>query len=109
MTVITTSLQKKLSEAKESGQLLGQLKLNESLARYTTWRIGGNSECFYQPKNEVDLQEVLQLLPENTHVNWIGLGSNLLVRDGGVTVGLLVVPDFMASRGLSIKGKTQSL
>ena len=97
MTVITTSLQKRLSEAKESGQLLGQLKLNESLARYTTWRIGGNSECFYQPKNEVDLQEVLQLLPENTHVNWIGLGSNLLVRDGGVK-GLIIYTNGVLNR-----------
>ncbi len=79
-----TFLQKKLSEAENSGQLQGQLKLNESLARYTTWRIGGNAECLYQPKDKSDLQTVLQLLPENTSVNWIGLGSNLLVRDAGV-------------------------
>ena len=81
---MTTLLQKKLSEAENSGQLQGQLKLNESLARYTTWRIGGNAECLYQPKDKSDLQTVLQLLPENTSVNWIGLGSNLLVRDAGV-------------------------
>lgn len=84
-----TLLQKKLSEAKESGKLQGQLKVNEPLARYTTWRIGGNAECWYQPKNEIDLQTVLQILPENTAINWIGLGSNLLVRDGGVK-GLII-------------------
>ena len=84
MTDMITFLQKKLSEAENSGQLQGQLKLNESLARYTTWRIGGNAECLYQPKDKSDLQTVLQLLPENTSVNWIGLGSNLLVRDAGV-------------------------
>ncbi len=84
-----TFLQKKLSEAENAGQLQGQLKLNESLARYTTWRIGGNAECLYQPKDESDLQTVLQLLPENTPVNWIGLGSNLLVRDAGVK-GLII-------------------
>jgi len=84
-----TLLQKKLSDAENSSQLKGQLKLNESLDRYTTWRIGGNAECLYQPKDKSDLQTVLQLLPENTPVNWIGLGSNLLVRDAGVK-GLII-------------------
>ena len=85
-----TVLQDLLSQAKQSEQLRGSLKLNESLARYTTWRIGGKAECCYQPKDEADLQAVLQLLPENIAINWIGLGSNLLVRDGGVK-GLIIV------------------
>ncbi|MCW8930036.1 MAG: UDP-N-acetylmuramate dehydrogenase [Gammaproteobacteria bacterium] len=78
-----TPLQKILQEARDSGMLNGVLKFNESLSRYTTWRIGGEAECFYQPENESDLQIVLKNLPENTEVYWIGLGSNLLVRDGG--------------------------
>lgn len=86
---MTSLLQKKLSEAKESGQIQGQLKLNEPLARYTTWRIGGSAECWYRPEDEKDLQTILKMLPENTTVNWIGLGSNLLVRDGGVK-GLII-------------------
>jgi len=85
-----TELQALLSQAKQSGQLRGSLKLNESLARYTTWRIGGNAECCYQPKDEADLQVVLQLLPEHSAINWLGLGSNLLVRDAGVK-GLIIV------------------
>lgn len=82
-------LQRKISEAKDSGKLQGQLKLDEPLSGYTTWRIGGKAECFYQPKDETDLQTVLRIIPGNTPVYWIGLGSNLLVRDGGVK-GLII-------------------
>ncbi len=84
-----SELQKKLQAAKDAGQLQGQLKIDESLSRYTTWRIGGQAECVYQPKNETDLQKVLKMLPEGTSIHWIGLGSNLLVRDGGVK-GLII-------------------
>ena len=79
-----TELQKILQEAKDNGQINGQLKLNEPLSRYTTWRIGGEAECFYKPENEIDLQRMLKIIPEYTVIHWIGLGSNLLVRDGGV-------------------------
>lgn len=82
--VNSTALQQCLIEAAEAGQLQGQLKLNEPLSRYTTWRIGGEAECFYQPDNASDLQGLLKMLPEDTELNWIGLGSNLLIRDGGV-------------------------
>ncbi len=79
-----SALQQRLKNALDTAQLQGQLKLNEPLSRYTTWRIGGVAECFYQPQTEDDLQRLLQLLPDDTAVNWIGLGSNLLIRDGGV-------------------------
>jgi len=79
-----TSLQALLDVARESGRLSGSLKFNESMSRYTTWRIGGKAECVYQPESITDLQTLLQLIPEETHVNWIGLGSNLLIRDGGL-------------------------
>lgn len=79
-----TQLQQHLLTAIENGHLQGQLKLNELLSRYTTWRIGGAAECFYQPANETDLQQLLKMLPANTAINWIGLGSNLLIRDGGI-------------------------
>ncbi len=81
---IKTSLQKKLQEAKSKGLLQGQLKFNERLSHYTTWRIGGEAECFYQPENEGDLQNLLRQIPEKASIYWVGLGSNLLVRDGGV-------------------------
>jgi len=62
----------------------GKLLLNEPLARYTSWRVGGMADCLYIPAGLEDLQEFLQGLSENEPVYFIGLGSNLLVRDGGV-------------------------
>ncbi|HEY8118752.1 MAG TPA: UDP-N-acetylmuramate dehydrogenase [Methylophilaceae bacterium] len=62
----------------------GKLLLNEPLARYTSWRVGGKADRLYIPAGLEDLQEFLQGLGDNEPVYFIGLGSNLLVRDGGV-------------------------
>ena len=62
----------------------GQMRYNESLANYTSWRVGGVAERFYQPENKADLIQFIQSLPENEPLFWMGLGSNLLVRDGGI-------------------------
>ncbi len=62
----------------------GQLRYNEPLANYTSWRIGGVAERFYQPADKADLICFVQNLPENEPLFWMGLGSNLLVRDGGI-------------------------
>jgi UDP-N-acetylmuramate dehydrogenase len=63
--------------------LEGDLRINESLARHTSWRVGGYAQQFYRPKNVEDLAVFLKQLPEEEPVLWLGLGSNLLVRDGG--------------------------
>ncbi len=79
-----SSLQVLLKEAKEKGILAGQLSFNTSMSAYTTWRIGGKAECVYQPESIQDLQLLFKLLPAEVAVNWVGLGSNLLIRDGGL-------------------------
>jgi len=77
--------------------LRGNLLLNEPMARHTTWRVGGPADRYYQPADIADLAVFLQQLPEDEPLCWIGLGSNLLVRDGGIrgtviaTSGLLNV------------------
>lgn len=58
--------------------------MDEPLARYTSWRVGGQADRFYIPRDVADLSQFLQELDENEPVYFIGLGSNLLVRDGGV-------------------------
>ena len=63
---------------------LGSLLLNEPLARYTSWRVGGKADRLYIPTGLADLQDFLHGLHEQEPVYFIGLGSNLLVRDGGV-------------------------
>ena len=64
--------------------LSGQLLLNEPLIRYNSWRVGGAAERFYVASNLADLSNYLKSLNADEPISFIGLGSNLLVRDGGV-------------------------
>lgn len=64
-------------------QLRGQIRLNESMKKHVSWRAGGNARYFYLPKDCDDLSRFLSLLPRSIPVYMVGLGSNLLVRDGG--------------------------
>lgn len=65
-------------------ELRGQLQEYEPLARYTSWRVGGSSRRFYKPADISDLACFLRTLPENEDLTWLGLGSNVLIRDGGL-------------------------
>ena len=69
--------------SEQHNQLRGVLRENESLSRHTSWRVGGAVKRFYQPADIDDLALYLSLLPPQEPVYWIGLGSNLLVRDAG--------------------------
>lgn len=62
----------------------GELTHHHCLQRYTSWRVGGAAEQFYQPTDLKDLQHFLHQHPEEKPLLWLGLGSNLLVRDQGV-------------------------
>lgn len=62
----------------------GKLLLNEPMARYTSWRVGGKADQLYIPAGLEDLSVFLQGLRADEPVHFIGLGSNLLVRDGGI-------------------------
>lgn len=64
--------------------LRGTLKHNEPMSRHTSWRVGGPADRYYQPADLGDLSHFLAQLPETEPIYWIGLGSNLLVRDGGI-------------------------
>ncbi|HSS65116.1 MAG TPA: UDP-N-acetylmuramate dehydrogenase [Gammaproteobacteria bacterium] len=65
-------------------QLRGVARTNECLARHTVWGIGGPAERFYEPADVDDLALFLSSLPAREPIFWLGLGSNLLVRDGGI-------------------------
>lgn len=62
----------------------GLLLTNEKLAKYTSWRVGGSADKLYFPLDKQDLIEFVEVLPETEALFWMGLGSNLLVRDGGI-------------------------
>ncbi len=65
-------------------ELRGRLKANAPLAEITWFRVGGPAQALFTPADEADLAYFLKHLPANIPVTVIGLGSNLLVRDGGV-------------------------
>lgn len=68
----------------------GKLLENEPLSKYTSWRTGGPADYVYIPYDLEDLSRFLQQLPHSMQVTWLGLGSNTLVRDGGVA-GVVIV------------------
>jgi len=70
--------------------LRGELLQQASLARYTSWRTGGPAERLYTPADIDDLACYLASRPPDEPIYWIGLGSNLLVRDGGVRGSVIV-------------------
>ncbi len=70
--------------AGDGTRLRGRLRHDVPLSRHTTWRVGGPAEHCFQPADLRDLAAYLAALPPDEAVTWLGLGSNLLVRDGGV-------------------------
>jgi UDP-N-acetylmuramate dehydrogenase len=65
-------------------QLRGRLLANQSLAELTWFRVGGPAQLLFTPADQDDLAYFLQLLPNEIPVTVVGVGSNLIVRDGGL-------------------------
>ena len=64
--------------------LRGRLLANESLAPLTWFRVGGPAQALFTPADEDDLAYFLKNLPDDSPLHVVGVGSNLIVRDGGV-------------------------
>jgi UDP-N-acetylmuramate dehydrogenase len=71
--------------------LRGRLTHDASLAKYTSWRAGGTADTLYVPADRDDLARFVAQLPAGEPVLAIGLGSNTLVRDGGVRGTVIVM------------------
>jgi UDP-N-acetylmuramate dehydrogenase len=54
------------------------------MSKYTSWHAGGPADMFFAPRDCMDLASFVRQLPMEVPLMWIGLGSNLLVRDGGI-------------------------
>jgi len=65
-------------------ELRGRLMANQSLAELTWFRVGGPAQALFMPEDEADLAYFLAHLPADMPVTVVGLGSNLIVRDGGI-------------------------
>jgi UDP-N-acetylmuramate dehydrogenase len=61
----------------------GELRYDEPMAAHNSWRAGGVARRFFKPADVADLCDFLQQLDPQEPLLWLGLGSNLLVRDGG--------------------------
>jgi UDP-N-acetylmuramate dehydrogenase len=75
----------------QSADLRGEMRFNVPMSRYTTWRAGGQAERMYIPADREDLSKFLRTLPSDEKVFPLGLGSNLLVRDGGLKGTVLMM------------------
>lgn len=73
-----------------TAKLRGKLHKNELLANYTSWRTGGSADYLFIPADLDDLSTFLRELKKDIPITWLGLGSNTLVRDGGVE-GVVIV------------------
>ena len=62
----------------------GKLIETPPLAPYTWFRVGGPADALFLPEDEADLADFLTALPEDVPVTVLGVGSNLIVRDGGI-------------------------
>src|SRR5271167_1143256 len=78
-------------EPRHFAGLRGNLTLDAPLARYTSWRAGGCADVAYVPADREDLALFLRQLPIFEAVTVLGLGSNVLVRDGGVRGAVILM------------------
>lgn len=85
------------AQRKDGGERnVGRLLQAEPMARHTSWRVGGVADTWFRPASRAELLEFVAQLEPNVPVHWIGLGSNLLVRDGGVRGVVIAVQDALA-------------
>lgn len=84
--------------------LRGRFLHNEPMAKHVSWRAGGPAQRIYIPADLEDLRLLLQAIPEHEPVHMVGLGSNLLVRDGGVRGVVLLLHGVL--KKLSMESRT---
>jgi len=80
-------------EPRHFSGLRGKLALDAPLSKYTSWRAGGGADIVYTPADRDDLASFLRQLPIFERVTAIGLGSNTLIRDGGVRGAVVLMHD----------------
>jgi UDP-N-acetylmuramate dehydrogenase len=95
--------------AQTTQQWRGELSHDEPMVRHTSWRAGGVARHFYKPADLADLCVYLHDLDPDEPLLWVGLGSNLLVRDGGFpgtvifTFGALTAIEWLGDNTLRVE------
>jgi UDP-N-acetylmuramate dehydrogenase len=70
----------------------GRVRYDEPMSAHTSWHAGGPADVLFTPRNVDDLSAFLRVVPAEVAVYWVGLGSNLLVRDGGIRGVVIATP-----------------
>jgi len=65
-------------------EFMPRIRRDEPMSRHTSWHVGGPAEVYFNPNDRDELASFLRQLDASVPVYWVGLGSNLLVRDGGL-------------------------
>jgi UDP-N-acetylmuramate dehydrogenase len=90
-----------MSEPSLFSGLRGRLAHGVPLAKYTSWRAGGAARTLYLPADRDDLAAFVRQLPPGEDITVLGLGSNTLVRDGGIRGTVIVMHDPGAALAVS--------
>ncbi len=85
-----------MSAAMGSGRNMVRLRFHEPMSRHTSWRIGGTADVFFRPAGVAELKAFLAGFNTHDDILWVGLGSNLLVRDGGIRGAVICTLDLTA-------------
>ena len=87
--------------------LRGRFLYNEPMSRHVSWRAGGPAQRAYIPADLEDLVWLVRSVPAHEAIHMVGLGSNLLVRDGGVKGVVILLHGVL--KKLAIEGRTHGL
>ncbi|HFE38421.1 MAG TPA: UDP-N-acetylmuramate dehydrogenase [Gammaproteobacteria bacterium] len=81
-------------------RIRGELRYNEPMSKHTSWRVGGIADVYFKPVDIDDIAVFLATYSSEFPIYWIGLGSNLLVRDAGIRGTVIVTSGLL--NGLQI-------
>lgn len=87
--------------------LRGRILYNEPMRKHVSWRAGGTAQRVYIPADLEDLTWLVRSVPLREDIHMVGLGSNLLVRDGGIAGVVILVHGVL--KKLAIESRTQGL
>jgi UDP-N-acetylmuramate dehydrogenase len=87
--------------------LRGHFLYNEPMSKHVSWRAGGAAQRIYVPADLDDLSWLVRSLPAHEEIHMVGLGSNLLVRDGGVAGVVILLHGVL--KKLAIESRTHGL
>lgn len=78
---------------------------DELMSRHTSWHVGGPADIYFEPRDVEDLAAYLRTVPPGTALHWIGLGSNVLIRDGGLRGVVIATQGALAKLELEAPGR----